>query len=126
MFRTLSITALSAVSILALSLGLAGCGSTPEGDAPAESTETASTGANAGSDTVLMTVYGMSCPLCATNVDKQLLKIPGVEGVNTNLDSGIITIDISPTNPPSDAALEEAIEESGFTLIGEPVRSDKP
>ena len=71
-------------------------------------------------ETVLLTVYGMSCPLCASNVDKQLLRIDGVKAVDVDLSSGLVTLLVSKSNPPSAASLAKAVSESGFTLVGEP------
>lgn len=62
----------------------------------------------------------MSCPLCATNVDKQLLKVPGVQAVKVNLNTGVIRVQVDQDQPPSSDALAKAINESGFTLVGAP------
>ena len=67
-------------------------------------------------DTRVMTVYGMSCPLCATNVDKQLLRVPGVEKVDVNLADGKIQVKIDEQNAPTDERLKDAVVESGFTF----------
>lgn len=75
---------------------------------------------NLNSETVVMQVYGMSCPLCSANVDKQLLKIPGVQSVNVNLNTGRVLVQVSKDNPPAQEKLENAITESGFTLVGDP------
>lgn len=65
----------------------------------------------------------MSCPLCATNVDKQLLKVPGVQAVKVNLNTGVIRVQVDQDQPPSSDALAKAINESGFTLVGAPRNS---
>ncbi len=67
---------------------------------------------------VRLLVYGMSCPLCATNVDAQLGSIPGVTGVETNLGDGWISVRVSDANPPTRRELIEAVEFSGFTFKG--------
>lgn len=63
-----------------------------------------------------MYVKGMSCPLCANNIDKQLLAVGGVEKVTINLGKGTVIARLMPINPPTRAQLEKAISESGFTL----------
>ena len=76
-------------------------------------------------ETIVLHVYGMSCPLCATNVDKQLLKIDGVNSVRVNLNSGEVIVFTSKDNPPRYDQLARAVEESGFTLV-EKNRANEP
>lgn len=73
-----------------------------------------------GTETVVLHVYGMSCPLCATNVDKQLLKVSGVQSVNVNLNTGRVLVQVDRNNRPEQESLERAVTESGFTLVDEP------
>ncbi|MEL7239374.1 MAG: heavy metal-associated domain-containing protein [Planctomycetota bacterium] len=66
-------------------------------------------------DSANLLVFGMSCPLCAHNVDKQLLLVDGVTRVGTDLGTGDIQVDFGDTRP-SPVQLARAIERSGFTL----------
>lgn len=66
---------------------------------------------------VTLVVYGMSCPLCATNVDKQLLAVNGVSDVNVDLSSGKIDVALAAKPRPTTRQLAGAIERSGFTLM---------
>jgi Cu+-exporting ATPase len=66
--------------------------------------------------TATLHVKGMSCPLCANNIDKQLLRVPGVTGVTVDLGTGQVRARLVPDNPPGRQALARAIEQSGFTL----------
>lgn len=111
------------MSLLALTaLLLAGCSADPStsngpvASAPADGASVAS-----DAETMHLTVYGMSCPLCATNIDKQLLRVEGVEHVAVDMSTGIVTLTVDPANPPSAEALEHAVVESGFTLAQGPV-----
>jgi len=61
-------------------------------------------------------VKGMSCPLCANNIDKQLLRVPGVQHVSVDLGTGLVLARLAPVSPPSREQLVEAIQRSGFTL----------
>lgn len=63
-------------------------------------------------------VRGMSCPLCANNIDRQLLKIPGVERVAVNLGNGEVRVRLATSPRPTKDQLVQAIERSGFTLAG--------
>jgi len=69
-----------------------------------------------GDSTAKLYVMGMACPLCANNIDKQLLRVPGVEKVSVDLGSGLVTAKLAPANPPSREELAAAIAQSGFTL----------
>lgn len=70
------------------------------------------------SPTATLIVQGLSCPLCASNVDKQLLRVPGVTGiVKVNLQVGQVAISINDSAPPTRGQLSAAVEESGFTLV---------
>jgi copper chaperone CopZ len=94
----------------------AGCASSSSTQ-PEPSTSVSAGLPQAGGHVAVLTVHGMGCPLCANNVDVQLMKVPGVESVTIDLGTGHVTTAISPTNPPSEAALTKAIADSGFTLV---------
>jgi len=66
--------------------------------------------------TAILHVQGMSCPLCANNIDKQLLGVRGVEKVTVDLGTGQVKAKLSPANPPTREELAAAIQRSGFTL----------
>ena len=63
----------------------------------------------------ILTLRGMSCPLCANNVDGRLKKVDGVETVNIDLETGNVTVDFGSV-APTRAQLETAVKEAGFTL----------
>ncbi len=65
---------------------------------------------------VLLTVYGMSCPLCANNVDNTLLGVPGVEDVSLDMGTGIAVVRLDGRTPVTRKQLAEAIDRSGFSL----------
>lgn len=95
-------------------VALAGCAAssnTHSADAGATAAEQAS-----APDAVLV-VKGMSCPNCATNVDKQLVALPGVTSARVDLGSGEVLVGFSAfEDPPSDEDLRRAIVDSGYTL----------
>lgn len=65
---------------------------------------------------VTLAVNGLSCPLCATNVDKQLQGVRGVSAAAIDFATGQIELDL--TEPrPSPATLAHAIDRAGFTLV---------
>lgn len=64
-----------------------------------------------------LTVHGMGCPQCSSNVDKQLLAVPGVRQVEVNLGTGEVSVHLAPTGQPTGNQLAAAIKKSGYTLI---------
>ncbi len=118
MFRTLTI----ATTAIGLSL-LAGCAGNGNQHAEAQHTgahhdhsaEMPDSPAPTG-DTVVMTVAGMGCPLCAANADKSLMSIRGVTGVDIDLGTGKITIGVDRVAPPSTERLRRAVIDAGFTV----------
>lgn len=101
-------------------LWLAGCHSPSTStsihtEAVPASTEVPGTGL-ADERNAILHVRGMSCPLCANNIDKQLLKVPGVEKVAVNLGNGEVHVRLAVAPRPTADELTRAIERSGFTL----------
>ena len=73
------------------------------------------TGLPLNASQAVLTLKGMSCPLCANNVDGRLKKVDGVEEIKIDLETGQVTVRF--TKPaPTRSKLETAIKESGFTL----------
>lgn len=92
---------------------LSGCAGTPKGDSAAFAADVEPI---SGTSATLI-VHGMSCPLCVSNVDKQLLTIPGVASVNVDLGSGEVDVSLAPNARVSKAQLAKAVYSSGFTLV---------
>src|SRR6476660_5893844 len=67
--------------------------------------------------TATLLVHGLSCPQCASNVDKQLLAVSGVQQVHVNLGNGQVVVLVSPDRPPTGAQLAAAVKKSGYTLV---------
>lgn len=65
---------------------------------------------------VLLTVFGMSCPLCANNVDNSLMEVPGVTDVSLDMGTGIAVVSLDGRTPVSRRQLAAAIDRSGFSL----------
>src|SRR5580765_6642807 len=62
-------------------------------------------------------VAGLGCPQCATNVDLQLLHVPGVAKVEVDLGLGQIDVTFGNGRHPSRRALAQAVVDSGFTVL---------
>ena len=59
-------------------------------------------------------VVGMHCPSCVAAVELSLKDVDGIEDAKADLDSGITKIIMS--GDVSDADINEAVEEAGFTV----------
>lgn len=118
-----------AVGLSAVAVALAGCGSTGGSRAaagPGEPTSGAASGdvvdlalldeTPIAENSATLYVQGLSCPACATNVDHQLMDVPGVRLVRVNLGDGTVALSLGGGQRPSRAALSRAIHDSGFTL----------
>lgn len=101
--------------LVAALLGAGGCQSGGTSDAaPTTSPVIAS---SSDSATATLIVHGMGCPLCANNIDKQLLALPGVETVRVDLGTGSVFVTMAEENRPTSEQLAAAVEQSGYTLV---------
>jgi len=99
-----NICAAAAVLLLA-----AGCGTTRTtewGDDPVPAGE------------AVLTVHGLSCPLCSNNLDGQLKRLEGVESVAIDLRTGEVAVTLGGHVPTTRRQLARAVEAAGFTLAG--------
>ena len=65
---------------------------------------------------VKLHVLGMSCPKCVSNVDIQLMRVPGVQKAQIDMGTGIVTVDFDPSKQITRAALAKAVDDSGLTI----------
>jgi copper chaperone CopZ len=63
-------------------------------------------------------VLGLSCPLCANNIEKQLKRDKDVKEVTINLGTGQVIVHYKSEKPNMQSAIKKAIEDSGFTVRG--------
>lgn len=111
-------------AIVALVLALSGCASSPKDDGqevsytatPEEARQLAST-TPLDSGSLKLYMNGLSCPLCATNVDQQVDDLPGTSDVKVDLRTGIVTVRIEGTERPSPKQLADAADQAGVTLV---------
>jgi len=67
-----------------------------------------------GSHTFTGTVIGMTCQHCVASVTEEVSEVPGVVGVDVDLDSGSLTVR-SDEPVPADA-IDAAVTEAGYRL----------
>ena len=65
--------------------------------------------------TTVWTVQGMTCQHCVTAVTEEVSLIPGVTGVDVELETGTVTV--TADAEPSAEAVAAAIDEAGYTLV---------
>jgi copper chaperone CopZ len=65
---------------------------------------------------VVLTVHGLSCPLCSNNLDGQLKKVAGVESSSIDLKTGAVSVRLVEGHSVSHGDLASAVENAGFTL----------
>lgn len=108
------------IAAVACALALTACASTQTA-----STESPSPGADRLAETMpikstraTLHVKGMSCPLCAESITKNLDSMPGVHVVGLDLGSGEVEVTFEQAPYPSPAALAKTVTDSGFTVTG--------
>lgn len=67
--------------------------------------------------TAVLYVNGLGCPLCATNIDKQLMRVDGVSAAQVNLGNGTVAIALTGVKRPSAHDISESVLDAGFTLV---------
>ncbi len=88
------------------------------GDAGGEGAASLTSEAPIEASSVVLEVHGLSCPLCATNLDKKLEGVSGVNMVSVNLEDGLVQVGFDDASPrPSPRMLAKAVTDSGFTLV---------
>lgn len=94
------------------------CGACSSGPAPVASVpaEAAMDDSRVQGRVAVLTVYGMSCPLCAGNVTQSLSDVPGITNVALDLSTGEARVTLDGTAQVTRRQLAQAIEKSGFTL----------
>lgn len=97
--------------ILAVGI-VSGCATT---DGPGGAHDFLSTDLSSAREVVL-TVHGLSCPLCSNNLDGQLAKVTGVEGANIDLKTGAVTVHLAENHSVTAGDLAGAVKNAGFTL----------
>jgi copper chaperone len=65
-------------------------------------------------ETSTWTVTGMTCGHCVKAVTEEVSAIEGVESVEVDLDSGLVTVHASAT--PTGEQMAAAVDEAGYAL----------
>ena len=65
--------------------------------------------------TTVWAVTGMTCGHCVKAVTEEVAALPGVTGVDVDLESGRVTV--TADADPDTAAMTAAVDEAGYTLV---------
>ncbi|UAL29195.1 heavy-metal-associated domain-containing protein [Nocardioides rotundus] len=60
-------------------------------------------------------VNGMTCQSCAASVSEELSEVPGVEGVEVDVETGEVVV--RSEAPLDRAAVKSAVDEAGYQLV---------
>src|ERR1700710_2192893 len=71
--------------------------------------------AHAEYEQVNLTVFGMDCAPCAHAIHVSMKGIQGVNTVDVDLNTGLVTIKLNPGNGAAMRQFSEAVEKNGFT-----------
>jgi len=71
--------------------------------------------AHAEYEQVNMTVFGMDCAPCAHAIHVSMTGIKGVNKVNVDLNTGLVTVQLTPGNSAAMQQFNQAVEKNGFT-----------
>ncbi|MFQ5671662.1 MAG: heavy-metal-associated domain-containing protein [Nitrospinales bacterium] len=68
-----------------------------------------------GKEVITVKVKGMFCPFCTYGVEKKLKRLKGVARVEVHLKQGVAKLYLRPGATLSDAAVNRAVDDAGFT-----------
>lgn len=71
--------------------------------------------AQAEYEQVNMTVFGMDCAPCAHAIHVSMTGIKGVNKVDVDLNTGLVTVQLAPGNSAAMEQFNKAVEKNGFT-----------
>ena len=65
-----------------------------------------------------VSVDGMTCQSCAMGITAELMNCEGINNVNVDLESKIVSIEVNPQSDVTRTLISEKISEAGYTVIG--------
>jgi len=63
-----------------------------------------------------MRVDGLACPYCAYGIEKKLTAIEGIEGIDVDLEKGLVIVVAADGVVLSEKKMEKLFQDSGFTF----------
>ena len=99
---------------------LPACQTTPSSDIPPAPTASMKFDDSAvvPGNSVRVMAAGLSCPLCAHNIDASMKQLPGVLSARVDLNTGAVAVTLDGLTPVTYGQLAKIIRDNGFTLVG--------
>ncbi len=69
---------------------------------------------SATTESVTLSIEGMTCAACAITIQNGLGKVPGVQSALVSYSDAKATVVVDPTSPPSSTSLIEAVQQAGY------------
>ena len=63
-------------------------------------------------------VDGLACPFCAYGIEKALTRTDGVEGIDIDINAGIVTVTMADGAAMTEEKAQQIVKDAGFTLAG--------
>ena len=63
-----------------------------------------------------MTVSGLACPVCSYGLEKKLKQIEGIENLNIELKTGLVTFTMKEGKTVTEEALKQKVKDAGYTV----------
>ncbi len=61
-------------------------------------------------------VDGLACPFCAYGVEKKLRGVAGVDGLDIDINAGVVSVTMAEGASLDEAAARQIVKDAGFTL----------
>lgn len=68
--------------------------------------------------TYQLRVDGLACPFCAYGIEKQLKRTDGVETIDIDIKTGVVTVTMAEGATLTEAQAKRIVNDAGFTLAG--------
>ena len=72
--------------------------------------------AAAQAETIVASVNGMVCAICATGIEKSFKKLPAVNKVDVDLEGKLVTVETKPDMTLDDATVTKRIVNAGYKV----------
>ncbi len=108
------------VLLLFVGVLLTACQSSPSAETPPASSASTNFADDAvvPGNSVRVMAAGLSCPLCAHNIDASMKRVPGVTNARVDLSSGAVAVTLDGLTPVTYGQLAKIVRDNGFTLLG--------
>ena len=65
---------------------------------------------------IQVTVSGLSCPVCSYGLEKKLKQIDGIENLNIDLKTGLVTFNMKEGKTVTEDVINKKVKDAGYTV----------